>query len=107
MLFDRMLLGGEGGFVSVREHIETETLAIEHRVSRRDIRLEGFVRETLTVDMLTPAFAKLQREYPGIVVEILAAARSVSLTRREAAIALRLVRLTQNEVAARLAPDGV
>ncbi len=87
------------------ERIEAETLAIEHRISGRDIRLEGTVRistvEILAVDVLTPAFARLQREHPGIVLEVSAEARSVSLTRREADIALRLVRLTQNELVVR------
>ncbi|MEI7712066.1 MAG: LysR family transcriptional regulator [Rhodospirillales bacterium] len=87
------------------ERIEAETLAIEHRIGGRDIKLEGSVRvstvEILAVEVLTPAFARLQRDHPGIVVEVAAEARSVSLTRREADIAVRLVRLTQNELAIR------
>jgi DNA-binding transcriptional LysR family regulator len=87
------------------ERIEAEILAIEHRVSGRDIRLEGTVRvstiEILALEVRTPAFARLQREHPGIVLVVAAEARSVSVTRREADIALRLVRLTQNELAVR------
>ena len=87
------------------ERIEAEALAIEHRIGGRDIKLEGSVRvstvEILAVEVLTPAFARLQRDHPGIVVEVSAEARSVSLTRREADIALRLMRLTQNELAIR------
>ncbi len=87
------------------ERIEAETLAIERRVSGRDIRLEGVVRvttvEILAVEVLTPAFARLRQDHPGIVLEIAADARSLSLTRREADIALRLARLTQNDLAVR------
>jgi len=110
----KLLAKTPGGFVMTPageailghvERIEAETLAIERRVTGRDIRLEGTVRvttiEILAVEVLTPAFAKLQRDHPGIVVEVSAEARSLSLTRREADIALRLVRLTQNELAVR------
>ena len=91
------------------ERIEAETLAVERRISGRDIRLEGVVRvttiEILAVEVLTPALARLQRDHPGIALEISAEARSVSLTRREADIALRLVRLTQNDLAVRKVGD--
>jgi DNA-binding transcriptional LysR family regulator len=87
------------------EHIEAEALAIERRIGGGDIRLEGAVRvttiEILGVEVLTPAFARLQREHPGIVIEVMVEARSLSLTRREADIALGLVRQTQNDVAVR------
>lgn len=87
------------------ERIETETLAIEHRVSGRDVRLEGEVRvttiEILAVEVLTPAFARLRQEHPGIVLDVATDARGLSLTRREADIALRLARLTQADLAVR------
>lgn len=87
------------------ERIEAEALAVERRITGRDIRLEGVVRvttiEILAVELLTDAFARLQREQPGIVLEIATDARSLSLTRREADIALRLARITQNDLAVR------
>ena len=87
------------------ERIEAEALAVERRITGRDIRLEGVVRlttiEILAVEVLTGAFAQLQREHPGIVLEVAADARSLSLARREADIAVRLARLTQNVLAVR------
>jgi DNA-binding transcriptional LysR family regulator len=87
------------------ERIENETLAVERRITGKDIRLEGIVRvttvEILAVELLTPAFAALQLAHPGILIEMVADARSLSLTRREADIALRMVRLTQNDLAVR------
>jgi DNA-binding transcriptional LysR family regulator len=87
------------------ERIEAETLAVERRITGRDVRLEGTVRvtsvEILAEDVLTPAFAAFRDTHPGIVVELISEARNLSLTRREADIALRLVRLTQNDLAVR------
>ena len=87
------------------ERIEAEALAVERRITGRDIRLEGTVRlttiEILAVEVLTSAFARLQCDHPGIVLEVATDARSLSLTRREADIALRLARLTQNDLAVR------
>ncbi len=110
----RLLAKTPGGFVltpagdailSHVERIEAESLAIETRISGRDVRLEGVVRvttiEILSVDVITPACALLQRDHPGIVVECVTDSRSLSLTRREADVALRLVRVTQNDLAVR------
>lgn len=87
------------------ERIEAEALAVERRITGRDIRLEGVVRvttvEILAVDILTDGFAALQRAHPGIALEIAADARSLSLARREADIAVRLARPTQHDLAVR------
>jgi DNA-binding transcriptional LysR family regulator len=65
------------------ERIEAETLAIERRISGRDIRLEGVVRvttiEILAVEVLTPAFARLRQEHPGIVLEIAGSGSAIAL----------------------------
>jgi DNA-binding transcriptional LysR family regulator len=69
------------------------------------VRLEGRVRvtsvEIVAVELLTPAFAIFRSAHPGIEVDLTADARSLSLTRREADIAVRLVRLEQNDLAVR------
>jgi len=110
----RLLLKTPGGFVLTQagetilphvERIEAEALAVERGVSGRDIRLEGIVRistiEILAVEVLTPAFVRLREAHPGITLEVTAEARNVSLTRREADIALGLARLTQGDLAVR------
>ena len=87
------------------ERIEAEALAVERRITGRDIRLEGVVRvttiEIFAVELLTAAFAELRRAHPGIQLEVAADARSLSLARREADIAVRLARLTQQDLAVR------
>lgn len=87
------------------ERIENEVLSVERRITGKDIRLEGTVRvttvEILAVEVLSPAFAAFRAAHPGITLEIAADARNLSLTRREADIALRLVRLTQHDLAVR------
>lgn len=87
------------------ERIEAEALAIERRITGRDIRLEGSVRlttvEILAVDLLMPAFAAFGLAHPGITLEIATDARNLSLTRREADIALRVGRIEQADLAVR------
>lgn len=87
------------------ERIENEVLSVERRITGKDIRLEGTVRvtsvELFVVDLLMPAFATFRQTHPGITLELVENARNLSLTRREADIALRLVRLTQNDLAVR------
>ena len=89
--------------------IEAETLAIERAITGRDIRLEGVVRltavETLAAEILPQVLAGFHEDYPGISVELIADSRNLSLTRREADIALRFARLTQSDVAMRKLGD--
>jgi DNA-binding transcriptional LysR family regulator len=91
------------------ERIEGETLAIERRITGRDARLEGIVRvtmvETLAISVVVPALPVLRRLHPGIVLDIVAGSRVMSLTMREADIALRFGRLRQNDLAVRKLAD--
>jgi len=87
------------------ERIESEALAIERRITGQDIRLEGTVRlttvEALATRHVVPALAALVRRHPGIVVELVTDDRNLSLTMREADIAIRVARPLQQDVAAR------
>jgi DNA-binding transcriptional LysR family regulator len=89
--------------------IEAEALAVERTITGRDIRLEGVVRltavETLAAEILPEVLAGFHRSYPGIGIELIADSRNLSLTRREADVALRFARLTQNDVAVRKLGD--
>ena len=87
------------------ERIEQETLAIERAVTGRDVRLEGVVRltttESLAVQVVMPILTDFLARYPGIAVELVADTRVLSLSRREADVALRLGRPEGHEIVAR------
>lgn len=87
------------------ERIEAEALAAERTITGRDVALEGIVRlttvDTLAARIAAPALAALQRRHPGIVVELVPDTRQLSLSKREADIALRMSRFERHEVAAR------
>lgn len=91
------------------ERIENEALAVERIITGKDVRLEGTIRittvETLAVEILSPIFQAFQEKYPGIGLELIADTRSLSLTKREADVALRLARLTQQDLAVRKVGD--
>lgn len=87
------------------ERAEAEVLAAERAITGKDVALEGVVRlttvDTLAARIIAPTLADLQLEHPGIVVELVPDTRSLSLSRREADIALRMLRFEGHEVAAR------
>jgi DNA-binding transcriptional LysR family regulator len=89
------------------ERIEAEALAVERAIAGRDIALEGVVRvttvDTLAGHLIAPALAKLQQTHPGIVAELVPDSRSMSLSKREADIAVRMSRFEGQEVIARRA----
>lgn len=89
------------------ERIEAEVLAAERTITGRDAALEGTVRlttvDTLAARIVAPALAALQGRHPGIVIELVPDTRSLSLSRREADIALRMSRFEGHEVVARRA----
>ncbi len=85
--------------------VEAETLALERSVSGRDSKLEGVVRvtcaETLAAYVLAPCFADLQRRHPDILIELIPDPRELSLSMREADIAVRLAPPVQNDLVVR------
>lgn len=78
------------------ERMEDETLALARDIAGRDPRLTGRLKvtssETLAHRLLTPHLAAFRRAHPGIVVELTIDNRVLSLTRREADVALRPMR---------------
>lgn len=87
------------------ERMEMEAIAVERTVQGRDVALSGVIRVT-TVDtianwLLPPAIAALQARYPGISVEVLPETRSLSLSKREADLAIRMARFEGNELVSR------
>jgi DNA-binding transcriptional LysR family regulator len=89
--------------------MEEAALALERTISGGDCRLEGVVRitavETFAAHILTPGFAPLHAAHPKLVIELIAANRSLSLARREADIAVRLGRFEAHETVVRKIGD--
>lgn len=87
------------------ERIEAEVLAAERSITGRDVALAGTVRlttvDTLAARIVAPALVRLQQTHPGIIVELVPDTRTLSLSKREADIALRMSRFEGHEIAAR------
>ncbi|MEO1963953.1 LysR family transcriptional regulator [Hyphomonas sp.] len=87
------------------ERMEQEALAAERLIFGGDIKMEGDVRvttvDTLATAFVTPALVALQKEHPDINVELAPASQALSLARREADIAVRVVPFNGNQIVAR------
>ena len=91
------------------ERMEDEALALDRDIAGRDHRLSGRLRvtssETLAYRELTRHLAIFRRAHPGIVVELVVDNRVLSLSRREADIALRPVRPGEGDLWGRKLAD--
>lgn len=87
------------------ERLEAEVLALERNVGGRDTRLSGLVRvtcaETVASQILAPCLATLHTEHPEIMIELIPNQRELSLSMREADIAVRLKRPDQHDLVVR------
>ncbi|HWN52718.1 MAG TPA: LysR family transcriptional regulator [Xanthobacteraceae bacterium] len=87
------------------ERAEAEIVGVLRSVGGHDARLEGLVRvtctETFAVYVLAPCFAALQAQHPGILLELVPSVRSLSLSMREADVAVRLVPSNQHDLVVR------
>ncbi|HEY4201560.1 MAG TPA: LysR family transcriptional regulator [Devosiaceae bacterium] len=107
-LFERLPGGAyqatEAGarMASGAERMEDEALALDRDISGRDHRLCGRLRvtssETLAYSRLTTFLAAFRQAHPGIVVELAIDNRVLSLSRREADIALRPIRPKEGDL---------
>lgn len=78
--------------IAAADKILRELDEVSRKISGQDIRPTGTVRLTTTESLLhfiVPALVDLRRSHPGIVVEATAANAFLTLTRRDADIALR------------------
>ncbi|MEM7137865.1 MAG: LysR family transcriptional regulator [Myxococcota bacterium] len=84
------------------EGIEREVLAVERGVAGEDQRLSGVVRiaatEMMTTRFIAPHLGSFREKYPGIRLEFHCTNQEVSLARRDADIALRMTRPTQDDL---------
>jgi DNA-binding transcriptional LysR family regulator len=90
---------------SFAEQMEGAAQGLEHRVQGRDRAPQGVVRlttiETLGRALIAPSLADFHRRYPSIELAIKTDSRSLSLTRGEADVALRLWKPSQEGLVAR------
>lgn len=91
------------------ERIETEAAALDREIAGRDHRLTGRLRvtasETLAYRLLTAQIARFRKAHPGITVELVIDNRVLSLSRREADIALRVMRPKEGDLYGRKLAD--
>ena len=89
--------------------MEDEALALDRDIAGRDHRLSGRLRitssETLAYRVLTRHLAAFRQAHPGIVVELVVDNRVLSLSRREADIALRPIRPKEGDLWGRKLAD--
>ena len=87
------------------ERAEVELAALERDVAGRDTKPGGLVRltsvPTLSNRLLAPRAGDLFKTYPDIALDLIAEPATLSVTRREADIALRLARPTEDGMIAR------
>lgn len=91
--------------LSAVERIEQEALSVERMIAGSDIKLEGSIRlatvDTFASEMLGPILAQFRAAHVDIRIEVIAGSGVVSLSKREANVALRFVPLTHQDVAVR------
>jgi DNA-binding transcriptional LysR family regulator len=113
-LFDRLPTGyvatSEGErLLEAAERMEAEATALDRAITGSDCRLIGLLRvtssETTASRILTRHLAAFRREHPGIEIELVVENRVLSLTRREADVALRPTRPTENGLFGRKLSD--
>lgn len=97
-LFDRLPTGyvrtnAGDEMLGAAEAIEEQVMALERRVTGRDLELRGTLRvtttETIGLTFGPPHLAAFHKAYPGIAVELVAANERMSLSRRDADVAIR------------------
>jgi DNA-binding transcriptional LysR family regulator len=83
---------GEAALLAV-EKMEHSALELQRRIQGLDDRLTGTVRVTTTdsmaIDFLIPAIARLHERHPDVRVQLDASTQLLSLSKREADIAVR------------------
>lgn len=99
---------GEAALQAV-EKMEHSALELERRFQGLDDRLTGLVRvsttDSLAIDFLIPAIAHLHQQHPDVRVQLDASTQILSLSKREADIAVRNIRPDNPDLIARRIAD--
>lgn len=84
------------------EEVEAKVLALQGHIAGRDLRPSGTVRlataVTLASYLIIPALPRFHARYPDITLEVKTGIDTVSMSRHDADIALRLVRPQQQSL---------
>jgi DNA-binding transcriptional LysR family regulator len=87
------------------ERIEAEVLAARRELEGTDLRLEGPLRvsagDGIINHVIVPALGRLLGAHPALTIELVAETRLADLARREADVAIRLVRPREPALLAR------
>lgn len=112
-LFERARTGysateaGEAAVAAARR-MEEDVAVLGRRIAGADVRPTGTVRLT-TTDTLVPAIAPIladfRETYPGIVIELIVSNAFLTLTRRDADVALRPAAMAAEDLVARRIGD--
>jgi DNA-binding transcriptional LysR family regulator len=109
-LFDRTpegLAPTESGaaLLARAERIEVEVLALQRELAGTDARQSGSIRLTASDGVVNyvvvPRLVELQRAHPGLELGVRVESRVLDLSRREADVAVRLMRPTESTLVAR------
>ena len=99
---------GEAALQAV-EKMEHSALELERRIQGLDDRLTGLVRvsttDSLAIDFLIPAIARLHQQHPDVRVQLDASTQILSMAKREADIAVRNTRPDNPDLIARRIAD--
>ena len=104
-LFDRTpdgysLTGAGEQILPTAEHVEELVLSAERKITGGDQELEGSIRLTLPpvgrMGLLLGRLAQFVEQYPAIELELTASNEALDLSRREADIAIRVMRAGTN-----------
>lgn len=106
---DGYVLTGEGqSILASVEGMEEHAIAVERRLAGES-ELEGLVRISTTewfgAHLLAPALADMRTDYPGLVIELVAETRLVSLARREADLGFRFREFDEPDIVQRRVAD--
>ncbi len=91
------------------ESMETEALAIQSDIGGADMALSGTVRigapDGFGTSFLAPRLALFGKSYPGLEIQLIAMPRLLSLSKREADVAITLAPPKEGKVVARKLSD--
>jgi DNA-binding transcriptional LysR family regulator len=95
--------------LAMAEAMESQVLAAQNEVGGQDLLLSGTVRigapDGFTTYFLAPRIGQLAANYPDLEIQLVASPRLLSLSKREADIAISLNRPIEGKVVARKLTD--